>query len=191
MPKRIPVIPEKVYTLKITLKRSQPPIWRRIQVPDTMTLGALHRVIQAVMGWEDDHMHAFEIKDMRLAAKSPFGDGDTGWGIADEDMVPLGRAIQRKSQKFTYCYDFGDNWDHEILVEAIEAPAPEGQYPICLKGKGACPPEDCGGLWGYYEMLEALRDPAHRAHVRALEWLGQDFDPDAFDFEAVNKRLRG
>ena len=191
MPKQIWVRPEKVYTLKIELDESAPPIWRRVQVTDLMTLGALHAIIQVAMGWEDCHMHEFQFKDQRYSAKSPYGDAHGDADELDEDEALLGDVIRRKGQRFAYWYDFGDDWMHTIRVEAIEAFAPGGTYPICLDGAGACLPEDCGGLYGYYNMLGAIDDPEHDDHWEKIDWLGEDFNPDAFDVTAVNGELKG
>ena len=180
--------PTKIYTLKITLKDSNPPIWRRVQVPDTMSLGRLHEVILMVMGWDGYHLHEFLINKQRYGRKSMddmFGDGPD----FEEFEFDLGDILTKKRQKFVYIYDFGDDWIHDIVVEAIDAPEPGAKYPVCLDGKLACPPEDCGGLWGYYELLEILKDPNHQEYEDRVEWLGGGFDPEAFDIKSINKKL--
>ena len=181
--------PSKVYTLKVTLAESKPPIWRRVQVTDTMPLSELHDVIQIAMGWQDGHLHEFEIRGQRFSARSPVGedifDDDSG---LDETTVHLGEVIARKGQKFSYLYDFGDSWEHTIVVEAASDYEPRSIYPVCTEGVNACPPEDCGGLWGYYEMLEALKD--HEQHEEYIEWIDEDFDSGAFDLGSVNKELK-
>jgi hypothetical protein len=96
-----------------------------------------------------------------------------------------------EGQKFTYEYDFGDDWRHEVKVEKVLPPDAEQQLPMCIKGKRACPPEDIGGVWGYYEFLEAIKDPDHPDHEMYTEWRGDDFDPEAFDLDMVNSRLKG
>ena len=141
--------PSKVYTLKITLDESNPPVWRRVQVTDVMTLGGLHATLQVAMGWEDCHMHEFKIKGTRYRAGSPFVqvyDDEEG---LDEGKSFLGDVLRRKGQRFSYWYDFGDDWMHTIKVEAISEPESGKHYPVCLDGAQACPPEDCGGLYGY------------------------------------------
>lgn len=110
--------------------------------------------------------------------------------VMDESRATIQQVVSREGAKFFYEYDFGDGWDHVILLEKILQAEPGKQYPMCLKGKNACPPDDCGGIWGYYGMLEAIQDPKHPEHESMLEWLGGEFDPEAFDLEATNKALR-
>lgn len=175
-----------VYQMKITLKDSHPPIWRRIQVKSDINLYTLHWILQIVMGWEEMHPHQFKIDGVY------YGKLESGFYVdmQDEDTTILDQVVYKQRKKFVYEYDFGDNWSHEILVERI-LPMEEGvHYPICIKGKRACPPEDCGGVWGYAAMLEAIGDPQHEEYDHRMEWLGDDFDPEFFDLEAVNRELR-
>ena len=178
-----------VHTIKVTLAGSQPPIWRRLQVPSTMTLRALHDVLQVAFGWEDYHMWVFE---------TPLG----RYGLPDRDLEissaaakRLGQVAPHKTDRLGYTYDFGDDWEHIIVVEAISSPEPGIAYPRCLTGRRACPPEDCGGIWGYDYLIEILTDPAHEEHQERLEWLGLDspsqFDPSAFDPAQANTALAG
>jgi hypothetical protein len=164
-----------VYQLKITLRHISPPIWRRIQVPDC-TLADLHDVIQSAMGWDNYHLYSFSVGGQRYSEP----DRTSEMGMANASRAKLSRLIPRPKRKFRYTYDFGDNWEHDILVEKI-LPRQEGApYPIVLEGKRACPPEDVGGPWGYMEYLEAIRDPNHERHNEMLEW-GGEFDPEAHD----------
>jgi hypothetical protein len=164
-----------VYQLKITLRHISPPIWRRIQVPDC-SLDDLHDVIQSAMGWDNYHLYSFSV-DGQLYSEP---DRAREMGMANASRAKLSRLILRPKRKFRYTYDFGDNWEHDILVEKI-LPRQEGApYPIVLEGKRACPPEDVGGPWGYTEYLEAIRDPNHERHNEMLEW-GGEFDPEAYD----------
>ena len=178
-----------VHTIKVTLAGSQPPIWRRLQVPSTMTLRALHDVLQVAFGWEDYHMWVFE---------TPLG----RYGLPDRDLEissaaakRLGQVAPHKTDRLGYTYDFGDDWEHIIVVEAISSPEPGIAYPRCLTGRRACPPEDCGGIWGYDYLIEILTDPRHEEHQERLEWLGLDspsqFDPSAFDPAQANTALAG
>lgn len=175
--------PAKVHQLKVVLRGSEPPIWRRLQVPSTTTLAELHGVLQVAMGWEDYHLHQFEI------ARVTYGiDDGEGWGPApkDERRTRLDR-VARKGTSLVYEYDFGDSWEHDITVDDVFA-AEEGKtYPTCTAGERACPPEDCGGIWGYEEFLGALADPDHEEHDRLLEWVGGEFDPERFDLAGVNR----
>lgn len=178
---------KEIYQLKITLKGSQPPIWRRVQVPADITLAELHDVIQSVMGWTDSHLHAFSIGQTQYGSVDPeFGLDDA----EDEEVAVLNQVVQRPKSKFTYEYDFGDSWEHELVLEKILPPEPGARYPRCLDGARHGPPEDCGGIWGYAELLEAIQDPEHDSHEEMLEWVGGDFDPEVFDLESINRRLR-
>ncbi len=176
-----------VYQLKVTLKGSKPPIWRRIQVSSQTTLGQFHEILQTVMGWYDCHLHQFSIGGIDYGQPHP----DLGFGqdIRNEKSVPLSRVVPGEKFKFDYTYDFGDGWEHQIVVEKVLPPDPEVQYPVCLKGKRNCPPEDCGGIWGYAELLEVLTESDHPDHSEMLEWVGGSFDPEAFDLDEINLLL--
>jgi len=174
-----------VYQLKITLKDVKPPVWRRVQVKDC-TLGKLHDVIQTCMGWEDYHLHTFEIAGEQYGAPDPDGMME----VHSEARVKLSQVVDQGLTKFTYTYDFGDGWRHAITVEKMLEAEPGVRYPRCIAGKRACPPEDCGGPWGYGDFLDAISDPKHERHEELLEWVGGEFDPEAFDLETVNEELR-
>ena len=175
-----------VYQIKVTLKGSRPPIWRRSQVISDTTLAQLHRLLQCVMGWEDAHLYQFVVSGIRYGDPRLLGELDA----EDARTVPLATLGLCEKLKFLYEYDFGDSWEHELLVEKI-LPRDEGKrYPVCLTGKRACPPEDCGGIWGYASFLAALRDPEHPEHDEMLEWVGGEFDPDIFDQDEVNREIQ-
>jgi hypothetical protein len=176
----------KIYQLKITLRDSKPPIWRRVLVTGSINLYELHEVIQIVMGWTDSHLHQFIIGGECFSLPDP----DAMRPLKDELSFQLKQVAPQEKAKFIYEYDFGDSWEHQILVEKISQPDPEISYPICIKGKRACPPEDVGGMWGYEEFLEALNDPYHQKHDMFLDWWGQQFDSEAFDLEETNLGLR-
>jgi hypothetical protein len=172
-----------VLSLKIALRGVKPPIWRRLLVPGTMTLGDLHQAIQAAMGWEDGHLHAFDIDGRQ------YGDRQTVDDVADENRTTLNALLKSGVARFHYTYDFGDNWEHVVAIEKTQ-PAIDGDgYPICIAGKRACPPEDCGGPWGYQHLLDALADPAHPDHAEQTQWVDEDFDPEHFDPVGVNAVL--
>ncbi len=187
-----------VYTLKITLNHSKPPIWRRVQLPDC-TLNELHHVIQYAMGWDNCHLHEFVVGNRRFQpALDEFG-VDAMWnmgGMDDSepteetmlsDLVP---GSSKKPFRFKYMYDFGDGWEHTISVESVEFLDEAPAVPVCLAGKRACPPEDCGGVWGYAALLEALADPTHPEHAELLEWCGGPIDAEEFDPEELNEIFR-
>jgi Plasmid pRiA4b ORF-3-like protein len=180
--------PDQVYQIKVTLHGTHPLIWRRILVPGNTTLLKLHDILQIVMGWENAHLHMFKIKGSVYG--DPIDEEDDDLGTIDEATVKLSHLIRREGQRLSYEYDFGDSWNHTLLVEKI-LPTQEGvRYPLCLKGKRACPPEDVGGVWGYQDFLEAIRNPDHGEHEEYLNWIGAEFDPEVFDLQKVNERLR-
>lgn len=174
-----------VYQLKVTLRGSRPPIWRRVLVPGKFSLHKLHQVIQLVMGWTDSHLHQFIIDGQYYSIPSP----EDLEPVSDERRHSLSQIATREKHKFFYEYDFGDSWEHEIVVEKILSPVSGVKYPACIKGKRACPPEDIGGLWGYETFLEAIGDPHHEEHDSYLEWFGGDFDPEACDLDEINQSL--
>jgi Plasmid pRiA4b ORF-3-like protein len=179
----------RVFTFRVSLDGSDPEIWRRFQMTDNMTLGDLHMALQIVMGWEDCHLHEFELKGKRYAAPAP-DDALYDSDAIDEHKTFLGDVLKQKRQKIKYVYDFGDGWQHTSIVEATGEPQEGQHYPICLDGERACPPEDSGSLWGYYSKLEVLQNPEHEEYEFITEWMGDDFDPDAFNVDKVNEALK-
>ena len=188
--KRIQPDETLLFQFKITLLDIKPAIWRRIQVQDC-TLGDLHEYIQAAMGWENCHLHQFEIGRERFGPYSPDAP-DFGEEVADENQVLLSELVPTAGKKFRfiYEYDFGDGWRHEVLFEGNPPVEKKKEYPVCLDGKRACPPEDVGGPWGYAEFLEALADPNDERHEEFLEWGGR-FDANAFDAKKATREMRG
>lgn len=177
---------KKIYQIKVSLDHIHPPIWRRIQVPENITLLKLHDILQIVMGWENYHLHEFTIRGQYYGDPADDEYGDRG--TINEKHVKLRDVIPAEGQRFHYQYDFGDSWDHTLLVEKI-LPAQKGvRYPRCVKGLRACPPEDVGGPYGYMSYLQIISDPEHENHEEYLQWRGE-FDPEAFDLQAVNQQL--
>lgn len=175
-----------VYQLKVVLNFSEPPVWRRIQVPGATSLEYLHDILQATMGWQNQEWYQFIIDDQIYA--------DAEFGISDfrgnSSQTRLNDLVKRPKSTFLYEYDLTDGWEHEITVEKIQ-PLPAGKpdiLPVCLEGENACPPEGSGGIFGYYELLSVLKQPEHPAYQEILESYGQ-FDPQAFDLKAVNHTL--
>lgn len=180
-----------VYQLKITLNRSTPPIWRRVLVSSDITLAKLHLVIQEAMGWYNSHLHMFVIGSEQYSAPSPYDAGHLAeLGAKSTQRVKLSKLNLAEGDKFVYEYDFGDSWEHTILLEKILPLGSDQKTPVCIKGKRACPPEDVGGTWGYESFLEAIKDPKHPEHADYIEWIGDDFDPEAFDLDRVNEGLK-
>lgn len=175
-----------LYQLKVTLKGLRPPIWRRLLIRSATPLNELHEILQRAMGWGNYHLHSFSIHDKE------YGIPDPDWGIddiKDESRVKLSQVVPGEKFKFLYTYDFGDGWDHEILVEKVLPVDETLTYPTCIKGKRACPPEDCGGPWGYEDLIAIMADPQHPEYEERLEWLEQPLDPEYFDLNEVNEAL--
>ncbi len=181
---------KSMYRVKVTLKGSRPKIWRRLLVSPDLLLSDFHKVIQTAMGWENEHLHQF-IKDRRFYA--PKLEDDIFWDTMDNkdySGVKIRDLLKAEKETIVYEYDFGDGWGHDIRLEKILDVEDEPEHPVCLDGQMNCPPEDCGGIWGYYQMLEILRDPAAEEHETWKEWLGSGFDPEFFDKEEVNQMLK-
>lgn len=171
-----------IYQLKITLIDSNPLIWRRILISPNDTFEDLHGAIQDAMGWENAHLHDFCLS---------FADKQKRIVMTEEDMSDSAVILEFEAvlndylpncKKVIYTYDFGDSWEHEIKLEKIiEKDKNIKNYPICIVGARACPPEDCGGIWSYMDMLEVIKDPSCDNYEETIEWLGDDFDPEKFE----------
>jgi hypothetical protein len=184
---------DALYQLKITLRWSQSAIWRRVLVRADIPLDRLHDVIQIAMGWTDSHLHQF-ITGTR-SARICYGQtdpefGDLEGGKLDERRYTVADIAPAARGKFIYKYDFGDGWEHEVVIERILPPDAGFAHSICLAGERACPPEDCGGIPGYENLCGILADPKHPEHEAMKGWLGDDLDPEAFDLKAVNAQLK-
>jgi hypothetical protein len=178
----------RIYQLKIFLRDSEPEIWRRVLVSGGITLKKLHRVIQETMGWTDSHLHEFIVG--KIIYSEPDPEMERGHS-KNESRFHLYEIAPKTRMSLMYVYDFGDGWEHTIKVEKIaDADARYPGYPLCLEGEKACPPEDCGGIYGYYEMMEVRNDPKHPEYEDVMEWLGEEFDPDVFDLEETNAMLK-
>jgi hypothetical protein len=180
-----------VYQFKITLLGAEPPIWRRIQVKDC-TLDKLHEHIQTAMGWTNSHLHQFDIKGERYGDPELLNDGFEDFECVDSTTTNLSQILPKTGKRFSfkYEYDFGDGWEHEVLFEGSPTIDPTAKYPLCIQGERACPPEDCGGVWGYDDFLEAIRSPKHEEHENMLEWIGGPFDSEDFDPKQATKAMR-
>lgn len=174
-----------IYRIKITLENVKPPVWRRIEVPSDTRLPELHRMLQAAMGWEDYHLHRFTAAGAEYGIPNPDFPDDT----KNERSVRLDK-IAEEGDIVHYEYDFGDGWIHALEVEKVLAPEPKVRYPRCTGGARACPPEDCGGAWGYADLLKILGDPEHEEYEETREWAGEDFDPESFDTGAATRAMR-
>jgi hypothetical protein len=184
-----------VFELKVTLRGVRPPIWRRIRVGGHHTLAEFHEILQEVIGWTNTHLHQFEIAGRYFV---PVSTEDEELDIEgdDESAITLAQAVRLAGKSFRYDYDFGDGWEHTIQVEKVLPAEAKPPIPVCLAGARRCPPEDCGGPYGYQELLEALRDPSNPQHTEMREWIthlyGSEarFNPEAFSTDAVNESLQ-
>ncbi len=186
---------DNIYQIKITLKNSKPAIWRRILIEPNTLLSDFHKIIQTTMGWTNCHLHRFYKKNIYYSPE-------------DLDYVPsliesllyqyinyktkrirVNQLLMFEKDQIMYEYDFGDNWEHEILLEKIIPRNPKIKYPICTGGKRNCPPEDTGGIYRYKEVLKIIRQPDHEEYESILEWMGTSFDPEYFDKEEINEML--
>ena len=174
-----------VYQLKISLMYSEPLIWRRVLVSGDRSLKKLHDIIQVAVGWQDSHLHMFSALDRSWNYADPRAEMEDA---DDESRANLRKIAPDVGSKFLYWYDFGDDWMHEVEVDDIKAP--KGRTPVCVEGEGACPPEDCGGVPGYHDFCEAIRDPKHPDHDDLKEWYGGAFDPGELDLDDINRALR-
>ena len=175
----------QVYELKVSLRGSRPLIWRRFQVLNDVTLFRLHSILQIVMGWTDSHLHQF------LAGHIYYGKPDPEYGADHEDdrRTLLCRVLLKSRDAMVYEYDFGDGWEHIVVLERIVQSVPGTQYPVILAAEGACPPEDVGGIGGYYQFLQTMANPHHPEHREMMAWWGGPFDQKLYDIQARNEVL--
>ncbi|MCG5440271.1 plasmid pRiA4b ORF-3 family protein [Micromonospora foliorum] len=184
-------MPRQIFQLKMSLAGTRPPVWRRVLVPAGYTLDRLHRVVQHAMGWRDCHLHSFEIDAMQYGEPDPDGE----LALHDELDVRLD-AVLGKGSRFSYTYDFGDWWEHDLVVEDALTADPDERYPVCLAGERACPPEGIGGPPGFQALLEALDDqtgtvdPVGPRQAMLRDWAGPTFDPSRFDPGRATTLLR-
>ena len=180
---------KKTYQIQISLRGSKPRIWRRILVKSDLLLSDFHNIIQTSMGWTNSHLHQF-IKD-RIFYSCRMSDDDfyEDMDNVDYSKMRIADLLNKEKDKINYEYDFGDGWEHDIVLEKIYSNGDHKNTPVCLTGKNNCPPEDCGGIWGYYNMLEILKQPEHEEYEEYIEWLGEDFGPKYFNKEKINEKL--
>ena len=171
-----------LYELKVVLKEIRPPIWRVIQVPSSTNLRRMHKILQKAMGWTNSHLYLFELDGKK------YSEPNADWDVLDSGKLTLENIFAGGRTSFQYEYDMGDGWEHEITFKRqIE----NGETkPSCIGGARACPPEDCGSVPGYYQLLEAISDPKNEDHDSMLEWVGKGYDPEAFDMAAVDRALK-
>jgi hypothetical protein len=179
---------QKILQIHVSLLESDPPIWRRVLLSSSTRLPRLHTILQVVMGWENYHLHEFRAATERygpLGSEDPYDDR-----LQDEATVTVGRLLREPGDTLEYEYDFGDSWLHTLVLEKVQAPAPGLSYPVCIEGAQACPPEDAGGMHGYYHYLRVIVDPTHEEHQDLVNWRGPGFDPSAFSLPRINASLK-
>ncbi len=177
---------DNVFQLKITLNHIKPPIWRRVLVDSDIKLPDLHKIIQTVMGWTNSHLHQFIIGNQYYSLPSD----ESFYKVVDYRRIKLDSLFNTPKSNFIYEYDFGDGWEHSIVIEKI-LPRKKNTYcPICIDGKRSCPPEDCGGTFGYENLITIINNPEHEEYDEMMEWLGDYFDPKEFNIDEVNEFLR-
>lgn len=171
-----------VFELRVTLREIKPPVWRTVRVPASAPLSVVHDALQAAFGWKNCHLHEFRVGEIRFG----MADVEDEMLSVDERGAPLG-AVARAGVKLTYLYDFGDDWEHDIVVERVDSRGDDAI--LCTGGARSCPPEDCGGAPGYARMLEILADPSHEEHADMRTWAPRGFDSEKFAIHAVNRKL--
>ncbi len=178
----------QLFQLKIQLKNVKPAVYRVVLLPESASFFQLHKAIQEAMGWEDYHLFQF-FKQRDVSISIPNKEYD--WNeVLDAQKIKLNEWLNKVKDTITYEYDFGDGWEHAITLEKITENERKVTYPECIRGKRSCPPEDCGGPWGYENLLAVLADKKHPEHEGMQEWIGEGFDPEYFDIEVVNKLLK-
>jgi hypothetical protein len=179
---------DKIYQIKVGLLEVNPLIWRRFLIPANVTLHRLHLVLQDVMGWQNYHLYQFKIGKKKYSTPDPDNDFYE-LDFKNSYRVKLGNVAREKGSIFEYEYDFGDSWEHQLLVEDIIDRDPDKQYPLCIAGENASPHEDSGGPHGYTEMLEIIKNPYHKEFHSTRTWLGKKFDTNKFDLKLINLSL--
>lgn len=181
---------KKIYQIHISLLGFKPKIWRRILIPADLLLSDFHYVIQEAMGWTNSHLHQFIVDGTFYTDKMEEDDFWDDLGQVDYEGIKVNQLLKTEKGQMIYEYDFGDGWQHHILLEKILDSNPAEFLPICLAGKMNCPPEDCGGVHGYASYLKILEDSSDEEYESVLEWMGEDFDPEHFSLEETNHRLK-
>ncbi|MFZ4547980.1 MAG: plasmid pRiA4b ORF-3 family protein [Bacteroidales bacterium] len=181
---------KEIFQVKISLVGSKPNIWRNLLMPSDLLLPDFHKITQTAMGWTNSHLHQFVVGRAVYAEKM---EGDDTWDEfekIDYAEIKVSTVLKKEKDKIKYEYDFGDGWEHDIVLEKILPDDGKIKVALCIKGKMNCPPEDCGGIWGYYDMLEILKQPKHEEYESYIEWLGEEYDPEEFDIVFVNELLQ-
>jgi hypothetical protein len=177
-----------IYEINISLIGIRPTIWRRFLVPANVHLHRFHIMLQAIMGWTNSHLYSFQINGIEYGEPDSDNEFDE-LDFVDTHRTRLNQIVFQKKASFIYIYDFGDGWQHRLTVENILPVDTVGKYPQCLAGARAYPPEDCGGIGGYADLLNIIRKPRHKEYKEMMYWLGGSFDPEYFDINRINRAL--
>lgn len=180
----------EIYQLKIQLNDIRPPIWRRLLISSTSSLEDFHHAIQIVMGWTNSHLHQFVCGSSRYGKIDPESDIDPGFTLHDEINFKVKDLLKKEDDSILYEYDFGDGWEHKMTLEKILPYKKDQTLPFCIKGKRACPPEDVGGVFGYFDFLEKWSNEDHPEHKDMREWAGDHFESESFSPSETNEILR-
>ena len=175
----------KILELDIVLQGSKPKIWRRVLVPDDMTFRELHYIIQFAMGWDHSHLHQFVVGKYQRRIGVPYEDDFNK--MEDSRKIKINSLLNAPKDKILYEYDFGDGWEHIVEVKKVHEPEKGKKYPVLIGGAMACPPEDCGGIWGYHDLVDTMKKKGSEAYEELVEWLGGEFDPEEFDMDEINE----
>jgi hypothetical protein len=175
------------FVVRAVLRDINPPIWRRLVVPDNLKLSRFHTVLQKAFGWTNSHLHGFTKDGVSFQPHDP--DPHSEMDYVPYERMRIDVLFKREGDHADYLYDFGDSWEHELTLEKTLPPDKEPKRPACLGGARACPPEDCGGTGGYEALVDAMRNPDHPERESLIEWLGRPFDPEAFDLGKINRLL--
>lgn len=181
---------KQIFQIQIALKESKPKIWRRILIPSDLSLSKFHGVIQKTMGWTNSHLHQFIKDETFYTVRMPDDDLWEEMNNVDYKKMKVSDLLEKEKEKIVYAYDFGDSWEHDIILEKILPVDTDVKYPVCLDGERNCPPENCGGVGGFSYMLKVLKKPHHEEYESYIQWLGGKFDPEYFDKNKINKLLR-
>lgn len=184
-----PSAPQGIYQLHVALQDITPVVWRRLWIPGNLKLSKLDRVIQEAFGWTNSHLHEFRIGAERYGM-TEIEDIDADEELKNDKKFTLTQVLSDTTKKFEYEYDFGDGWRHQVVVEGIMAPTPYNDWPLCLTGENACPPEDVGGPGGFEGFVQSMADTEDDDHFENWTWYGGPFDPKGFDVNTTNARIR-
>lgn len=181
-----------VIQLRVSIQHSDPLIFRTVLVKKATTFFELHHIIQIVMGWQNYHLFEFNLDGYRVGIieESEKGNGYGSDQVLDASAVKIADILSGDKETFKYNYDFGDCWMHEISLERMLEKEPKVIYPLCIEGQYSCPPEDCGGISGFYHILDIIQNKEHPEYKETRQWVGKKYDPDNFDRNKVNRKLR-